>query len=66
MRRDKREEKKIKNAADLGIVPHHTGCPADTTNSPARVCGGDGLLKDVSLIPGPASSDGLEPTESPS
>lgn len=54
-----------KNAADLGKVPHHTGCPADTTNSPACVCGGEGSLKDGPLIPDPASSSRLDPPSPP-
>ena len=36
-----REEEKHSR---FGKGPHHTGCPADTTNSPACVCKGEGLL----------------------
>ena len=33
-RETQQEKEKRKNAADLGKVPHHTGCPVGTTNSP--------------------------------
>lgn len=70
-RRETQQEKgekwgeKRKNAAALGKVPHHTGCPADTTNSPACVCWGEGLLKDGPLIPDAASSSRLDPPSPP-
>lgn len=64
-KREKWGEKRGENAANLGKVPHHTGCPADTTNSPACVCGGEGLLKDGPLIPDPASSSQLDPPSPP-
>lgn len=63
--KERNEEKRGKNAANLGKVPHHAGCPVDTTNSPAYVCGGEGLLKDGPLIPDPASSSQLDPPSPP-
>lgn len=45
MQQEKREKRGEKMQQIGGKVPHHTVCPADTTNSPACVCGEEGLLK---------------------
>lgn len=58
-------ETRRENSADLGKVPHHTVCPADTTNSPPCVCGGEGLLKDSPLISDAASHSRLDPPSPP-
>lgn len=59
--RKEREVRGEEENTGFGKVPHHTGCPADTTNSPACVGGGEGLLNEGPLILNLASSSGLDP-----